>query len=271
MYNQSSLLELREEDMYKDIIKRRIKKSVRSAFAEYQAQEDVKTKFGDPAFGYISTTHPMFDTFFSRGENDHPKNIWRPGYTMIVYYIPFAEDIPRWDEEGKTTEEWMTAIRESRWLAMNVNAAIAELLTKVGRIYSRSSTMMDWDHEKHRYNWSNKIAGYLAGIGTFGPAGCLQTEYRFGGRVGSMMTDGVFVPKPETVSGEALDEEFQKVLTACCFQGARDVHCSEEMIAACPGGAIAEDGIDRAKCQAYCETIKESDPCPEMCGHCFGF
>ena len=254
-----------------DIIRRRIEKAVREAFAEYQAQEDVKTKFAEPAFGYISTVHPMFDTFFARGENDHPKNIWRPGYTMIVYYIPFAEDITRWDEEGNTTGEWLTAIEESRWLAMKVNAVIAEMLTKVGRIYSRSSTMMDWDHNKHRYNWSNKIAGYLAGIGTFGPAGSLVSEHGFGGRVGTMMTDGVYVKKPEAVDGVILDEEFQKVLTACCFAGAQNVSCSEEMIAACPGGAIAKNGIDRAKCQAYCETINEADPCPEMCGRCFRF
>ena len=257
--------------MNSDIIKRRIEKSVRQAFEEYQAQEDVKTRFADPVFGYISTTHPMFDTFFARGENDHPKNIWRPGYTMIVYYIPFAEEIDRWNEDGSTRKEWLTAIEESRWLAMKVNAAIAELLTKVGRIYSRSSTMMDWDHKKHRYSWSNKIAGYLAGIGTFGPAGSLISEYGYGGRVGTMMTDGVFVKKPEPVEGSILDEEFHKILTACCFAGADNVHCSEEMIAACPGGAIAEDGIDRVRCQAYCATINEADPCPEMCGRCFGF
>ncbi|MBQ9015873.1 MAG: hypothetical protein IJ109_07090 [Firmicutes bacterium] len=255
-----------------DIIKRRIEKRVKSAFAEYQAQEDVQTKFAEPAFGYISTIHPMFDTFFARGENDHPKNIWRPGYTMIVYYIPFAEDIPRFNEaDGTPNPAWLKAIEESRWLAMKVNAAIVEILTKVGRIYSRSSTMMDWDHEKHRYGWNNNIAGYLAGIGTFGPAGSLITEYGYGGRVGTMMTDGVYVKKPETVDGAVLDAEFQKVMTACCYAGARDVHCSQEMIAACPGGAIAEDGIDRGKCQAYCETINKADPCPQMCGRCFGF
>ena len=256
--------------MNTDVIRRRIMKSVREAFDEYQAQEDVSTKFGEPVIEYISTTHPMFDTFFARGENDHPKNIWRPGYTMIVYYIPFAEDLPRVTADGEAAPEWLTALKESRWLAMNVNAAIADILTKMGRIYSRSSSMMDWDHKKHRYSWSNKIAGYLAGIGEFGPAGILQTEYGFGGRVGTMMTDGVFVPKMEAVDGEVLDEEFRKVLSACCFKGAPGVRCSREMIEACPGGAISEDGIDRGLCQAFCETIHPSDPCPEMCGRCIG-
>ena len=255
-----------------DVIKRRIEKAVREAVCTYQEKEDVQTKFADPVIRYISTTHPMFDTFFARGENDHPKNIWRPGYTMIVYYLPFAEEILRFDEELQTTtQRWRTAMEESRWMAMAVNAAIAEMLTKVGRIYSRCSTMMDWNHKLHRYNWSNKIAGHLAGIGTFGPAGSLNSEYGYGGRVVAMMTDGVFVPKPEPVDGEILEEEFQKVLTACCFAGASDVHCSEEMITVCPGGAISADGIDRAKCQAWCETINQADPCPEMCGRCFGF
>ena len=70
---------------------------------------------------------------------------------------------------------------------------------------------------------------------------------------------------------EILDEEFQKVFTACCFQGARDVHCSEEMIAVCPGDAITADGIDRNKCSAYCRTLNETTPVPEVCGKCFRF
>ena len=257
--------------MNADIIKRRIEKSVEQAFADYQADAEVKTRFGDPVIRYISATHPMFDTFFARGENDHPKNIWRPGYTLIVYYIPFAEEIPRAAEDGKASPAWLTAMEESRWLAMKVNAVIAETLTKVGRIYSRSSSMMDWDHEKHRYGWSNKIAGFLAGIGTFGPAGSLKTESGHGGRVGTMITDGLYAAKPEPADGTALEEAFQKVLRDCCFRGAEGVHCSREMIDVCPGGAIAEDGIDRAACQAWCETIHKADPCPEMCGRCFGF
>lgn len=255
-----------------DIIKRRIENKVRQTVEAYQSREDVKTSFGEPQVRYISTVHPMFDTFFARGENDHPKHIWRPGYTLIVYYLPFAEDIPKAGQgEEKTNPDWLTAISESRWLAMEVNAAIAEMLTKVGRIYSRCSTMMDWNRKLHRYNWSNKIAGRLAEIGTFGPAGSLRTEYGYGGRVGTMMTDGVFLKKPEPVDAEVLEEKFQQILTECCFAGARGVRCSREMIEACPGGAIAEEGIDREKCQAYCASISEADPCPEVCGRCFGF
>lgn len=255
-----------------DIIKRRIEKRVRETVEAYQAREEVHTAFAPPRIAYISTTHPLFDTFFARGENDHPKKIWRPGNTLIVYYLPFAQEIPKAGPNGEGTDpRWLTALEESRWLAMEVNAAIADLLTKVGRIYSRCSTMMDWNKDLHRYHWSNKIAGWLAGIGDFGPAGCLRTESGFGGRVGTMMTDGVFVKKPEPVEAEILEEEFQKVLTRCCFAGAEKVSCSQEMIDACPAGAIADDGIHREKCQNYCASIHPADPCPEMCGRCFGF
>ena len=41
--------------MNADIIKRRIERNVKQAFADYQADAEVKTKFGDPVIGYISS------------------------------------------------------------------------------------------------------------------------------------------------------------------------------------------------------------------------
>ena len=40
--------------MNADIIKRRIERNVKQAFADYQADAEVKTKFGDPVIGYLT-------------------------------------------------------------------------------------------------------------------------------------------------------------------------------------------------------------------------
>ena len=254
-----------------DIIRSRIEEFIDRTVEEYQGRDDVTTKFGKAKLGFVSASDQMFDAFFARGENDHPKKIWRPGNTLIVYYLPFADEIPQADEKGNANPDWLKAIEDSRWLSMKVNDAIVDALREFGRLYSRLSTTVDWDYSKHRYEWSHKLAGYLAGLGTFGPAGSFQTDTGFGGRVGAMITDGYLAPFPDMRKGDELEKEFDEIMAACRYKGAGGAACSDEMIAACPGGAISEDGIDRGKCQDYCDTLRKGDPCPDVCGRCFGF
>ena len=258
-----------------DISKRNmrdIEESVRRTVAEFQERDDVKTRFGEPVIAYLSTTHPLFDTFFARGENDHPKNVYRPGNTLILHYVPWAEEIERSNEDGEeASQAWKDADRESLHLAMAINRTIKDTLDKVGRIHSNTSSMVDWDPEKHRYGWSNKIAAVIAGIGSFGPAGSLIVDGRCGGRAGSISTAALYADPVEEMDADQLEQYFEAVLKDCRFCGADGAPCGEEMIAACPGGAISEDGIDREKCQAWCERSDRYTPAPEACGKCFRF
>lgn len=250
---------------------RDIETNVRRTVEEFQKREEVVTSFGEPRIAYLAATHPLFDTFFARGENDHPKNIYRPGNTLIVHYVPWAEEIEKSNEGGsEPSEAWKQADRDSLHLAMAINRTIRDTLDKVGRIHSNTSSMVDWDKEKHRYSWSNKIAAVIAGIGSFGPAGSLRVDGRFGGRAGSVSTAALYAKAPEAMGAEALEERFEQVLRDCCFAGA-GASCGGEMIAACPGGAISPEGIDREKCQAWCENSDRYNPAPEVCGKCFRF
>ncbi len=258
-----------------DISKRnmtQIVENVRRTVEEFQAQESCKTRFGEPVVVFLSTTHPLFDTFFARGENDHPKNVYRPGNTLVVHYVPWAEDVAKGNESGgEPSPAWKDADRDSLWLAMAINKTIRATLDKVGRIHSNTSSMVDWDKEKMRYGWSNKIAGYVAGIGEFGPAGSLHAKTGYGGRVGTISTAALYAEEVGAMDGEELEAVFEQVMKDCRFLGAGGEPCGEEMIAACPGKAISAEGIDRAKCQAWCETIDAHTPAPEVCGKCFRF
>ena len=68
---------------------------------------------------------------------------------------------------------------------------------------------------------------------------------------------------------EQLEEIYQEIQRQYRIKGVKGVSCSQEMINACPAGAISEDGIDRKICQAYCKTIDEAIPSPDICGKCF--
>lgn len=258
-----------------DIAKRNmrdIEENVRRTVEEFQAQDNVKTKFGEPVIAYLSTTHPLFDTFFARGENDHPKNVYRPGNTLILHYVPWAEEVERSNEDGREpSQSWKDADRDSLWLAMAINRTIKDTLDKVGRIHSNTSSMVDWDKDRHRYGWSNKIAGVIAGIGQFGPAGSIRVNGRYGGRIGSISTAALYAEAADPMDAEELERIFEESLKSCRFLDAGGRECSEEMISACPGGAISAEGVDREKCQAWCETIDRYTPAPEVCGKCFRF
>ena len=249
-----------------------IENAVRDCVTAFQEREDIQTVFGEPQIAYLSTTHPLFDTFFARDMCDHPKNIYRPGNTLILHYVPIDPQICEGNLlQGQPSEGWVRANIESLWLAMDINRVIKDTLTKVGRIHSNTSGMVDWDLKKHRYSWSNKIAGFIAGLGELGPAGSFHGSQGYAGRVGSISTDALYSEPAEAMTAEQLEQVYEDVLRACCFEEADGVSCSDDMIKACPGGAIRREGIDRQKCQDFCLQFNRFNPCPEFCGKCFRF
>ena len=265
-----------------DIAKRNKQQIIENIVAtvdEFNARDDISTRFGEPVVVFLSTTHPLFDTFFARGENDHPKKIYRPGNTLIIHYVPWDGAVAKSNEgSNDPSEEWLAADRESLWLAMEINKVIKKTLDKVGRIHSNTSTMIDWDKEKHRYGWSNKIAAFIGGVGKLGPAGSLHVDGVYGGRAGSISTAALYADDIEMQAAdggqfdsEALEEMFRQVMRSTRFVGWSEEKCSDELIASCPGGAISSEGIDRQKCQNWCETIDKYTPAPEVCGKCFKF
>ncbi|WP_269478051.1 hypothetical protein [Hominibacterium faecale] len=251
-------------------IKEKILEAVKTAMKEFQEREDIKTKFGEPLVGYADTRNPIFDMYFSRNICDHPKKIYRPGNTAVVHFVPYAPEITESNRGGKEpSQAWLTAFNDSMWLSMRLNGVIREVLDGVGRLSSCTNTPTDWDEDLCREEWSHKLVAYAAGMGEFGPAGSFQTENGFAGRFGSIITDGCYAEEFKVLDSDQLEATYQEIQRQYCYQEAQGVSCSQEMIQACPAGAITEKGIDRKLCQAHCKTIDEYIPSPEVCGKCF--
>ncbi|MDO4546362.1 MAG: hypothetical protein Q4C25_09410, partial [Bacillota bacterium] len=172
-------------------IKNAIKENVKLAIKEFEAREDISTKFGEPIIGYADTKNPLFDMFFSRRLSEHPKGIYRPGNTVVLHFVPYAEEIVKSNETGgPPSEEWTRAFTESMWLSMRLNGVIRETLDTVGRLSSCTNTPTDWNESVFHEEWSHKMAAYAAGMGQFGPAGSFHTSNGFAGRLSSIITDG---------------------------------------------------------------------------------
>ena len=239
-------------------IKADIRKTVEDTVTEFQKDESVKTVFGKPEVGFVSSAHPFYDTLFARGVNDHPKKIYRPGYTVIVHYVPY--------EEGENS--FFDAVK----LTMEINGNLRRFLYKLGRLTSNTCIPVDWDRSKHREEWSSKFTAFMAGMGEFGPAGSFHVPGDFTrGIAGTIITDGLYADKPPEMTSEMLEEMYKDIQKACCFKGAEGVCCSDELINSCPAKAIDRDGIDRKKCQDYCEKINSHTPNSEVCGKCFSY
>lgn len=248
--------------------KRKLEREIRGAVERFQEREDITCRFGEPAVTYVSVDDVRFDMLFARGLNGHPREIYRPGRTIILYYLPFEEELVRANEAyGAPTEEWVNCFYESLWCAMAVNQTIREVVVGQGRLISGLSNMVSWDEEHCREDWSFKFAAAIAGLGEMGPAGSFHMNAKYGGRVGGMITDGMYADKPEALEGDKLQKALDELLAPCLYGGP----CSGEMIQACPGGAVTAEGIDRKLCRDYCRTINETTPVPEVCGKCFRF
>lgn len=251
-------------------IKAKIIEDVKAAIREFEARPDIKTRFGEPLIGYADSRNPIFDMYFSRTICEHPKRIYRPGNTIVVHFVPYALEITESNKIGKhPSEQWKTAFNESMWLSMRLNGVIREALDTVGRLSSCTNTPTDWDEERCREGWSHKLAAYAAGMGEFGPAGSFKTREGFAGRFSSIITDGIYAEAFEVLDNDALEAIYQEIQKQYRYKEAGGPVCSQEMIKACPCGAISENGIDKRMCQAYCKTIDEYIPSPEVCGKCF--
>ena len=196
-------------------LKRKLEKEIRGAVEQFQEREDITCRFGEPVVGYVSVDDVRFDMLFARGFNGHPREIYRPGRSIILYYLPFEEGIVRANEESETpTEEWVRSYYESLWLAMAVNQTIRQVIVGQGRLISNLSNMVSWDDEHCREDWSYKFAAAIAGMGEMGPAGSFHMNGNYGGRVGGMITDGMYADKPQILEGA----ELQKALSLQGYQ-----------------------------------------------------
>lgn len=251
-------------------IREKILRNVKEAIRAFESRSDIRTKFGEPLIGYADARNPLFDMYVSKTICDHPKRIYRPGNTVVIHFVPYAPEIAEGNRGGSQPScEWQAAFRDSMWLSMRLNAVIRETLDEEGRLSSCANIPTDWDETRCREEWSHKLAAYAAGMGQFGPAGSFRTKNGFAGRFGSIITDGQYAEAFEPLDADELEEVFARLQQQYCYKEAEGVVCGKEMIRACPAGAISDYGIDRVCCQAYCKTIDEYIPSPEVCGKCF--
>lgn len=255
-------------------LKSKLYEAVKRGLKVYEEESGKETRFGEPLIGYANTSEPVFDMYFDNGFCKHPRKVYNPARAIIVYFIPFPEDVVEKNRESREpSPEWVTAYHDSTWAMMKVNASITDELYKFGRLASICNTPGDWNESHCGPEWNFKIAANVAGLGDFGPNGCIMTEKGPAGRFGAILTDVNLVPDRDFGFGNSESrgaseenfEVFKNFMSGCCYEG----EISDEIIERCPCGAIKKDGINRKECQAYCKKIFDRVPTPDLCGKCY--
>ncbi|MGI6721632.1 MAG: hypothetical protein ACOX4I_03585 [Anaerovoracaceae bacterium] len=269
-------------------IKKRMKDNVESAALEWQSRPEHHVRYGTPVLGYVSADHPLFMTYFDHHVCSHPKEIWRPGNTVVLAAIPYSQETIDSNRGGdRPSQLWTDAFFDSMHLGMYLNRVIRDTLDEVGRIHSGTNSPTDWNEETHRPGWSHKLAAYAAGMGRFGIGGSFHTENGFCGRVTSILVDEHYAPfKEEDLEWQDNDHALQFAWLDSKYDRrppntieneygekldeiSETFNVSREAIASCPGKAISSAGVNMEKCQAFCKTVNEYTPSPEVCGKCF--
>lgn len=239
----------------------------------YLKENALATQFGKPVIGYAEANNPLFDIFFDRGENLHPKAVYRPGTTVIVHFLPFHREVLESNRGAhRVSQEWTRAMNESIMLSTRINSIIKETMAVAGHTVSGTALPGDWDTEKFAPEWNHKIAAFICGLGELSIGGSFQTAAGVAGRFGSVITDYPIelynVWRPEEIDEIRKDKEFYHRNS---FLWSPQVSESkrQELQQVCPAGAVSEAGIDREKCQDYCMGLDHPAPSPDACGKCW--
>ena len=232
---------------------RRILEAVNNTVAEFRKREDLECVFGEAVVKFTDAEDRLYDMFHEAGLSRKPKMTYRPGNTVITHYVPIVEK----------PCDMLRAHFESIWLAMEINRSIKGVFRDWGRLTSYTSCLVEWDEERHCYEWDDRIAAYVAGIGDIGPAGSLIVEGSYAGRASSILVD---ISLADKVEHEDVENVVATYLEKAYYA---PVSVPAELISACPGNAISDRSIDRKRCQEYCASINSYTPCPEVCGKCF--
>lgn len=257
-------------------MKARLMDAVKKGLRVYDEECGKQTRFKEPLVGYANTSEPLFDLFDDHGLCRLPRKVYNPARAIIVYFLPYQDEITESNKRSREpSEQWIQAYHDSTWAMMKVNAAISEEINRFGRLAAICNSPSDWDEKKCGPEWNFKIAAFVARLGDFGPNGCLVTEAGYAGRFGAVLTDINLAPENDhgfantksRADTPEMAKEYEGYLQKTRFKD----QCSQEMIRACPGNAITEEGIDRKACQQYCKTIFSHVPTPDVCGKCFMF
>jgi epoxyqueuosine reductase QueG len=177
--------------------------------------------------------------------------------SVVVWLLPFASGVAEGNAGGEwASRAWAAAYRAGNESNVELSRHLAARLAERGFRAATIAPTHQYDRLRLVAAWSHRHAARLCGLGSFGRHGLLITARGVAGRLCSLVTDAVLAPSPSPAP-EACLERLGGSCDAC--------------LAACPVGALREDGFDREGCHRRCLANGARHPdldAPAVCGKC---
>ena len=168
-------------------------------------------------------------------EHLHPHELLPGARSVIVFFIPFAEDLVRENKKGdRPCRNWGVAYVKTNDLIGRMSEAMSALFSAENFKCGLTPATHNFDESVLMARWSHKHLGHLAGLGRFGSHHMLITPAGCAGRLGSFVTEA-----------ELGDHPLIQTREACLLKAGKK--CGKCM-KACPVQALAEDGFYRRRC-----------------------
>ncbi|MBU0757169.1 MAG: epoxyqueuosine reductase [Nanoarchaeota archaeon] len=236
-----------------------IKNFVTGFVKNYSTIKKTKTTWKKPLVAYADANDPIFKDLKQIISSDHllPEDILPAAKSVIAFFIPFDEKIPKSNVSGKNCSiEWCYAYIETNQLIIDINDTLKDFLKQNGFDAAVTPPTHNFDEERLISNWSHKHVAYIAGLGKFGVHQLLITEQGCCGRLGSIVTE-VKVKATMRSNNEFCLFRTKGICLACVNK--------------CVNGALQKDSYDRHKCYEMClenDRFHEKLGTTDICGKC---
>jgi epoxyqueuosine reductase QueG len=236
-----------------------IEQLIADTVTDYARRPGVRTAWKAPLVAYAEAHDPLFAHMKQVVRSTHatPTELLATAQTVITYFLPFDESVPRSNQpEPYASEPWAVAYVETNALIRTLNARLAEALESQGYTSVVLPPTHNFDTESLLSDWSHKHVAYIAGLGQFGLHRMLITRRGSCGRLGSLVTSARFEPTPRSTQPACL-HTFNRSCLTC--------------VRRCPNGALTETQYDRHACYARClenDQRQQQLGLADVCGKC---
>lgn len=227
-------------------MKEKITKMIRSFVKEYEEQDNISTKWGEPLVGFADANDPYVLNLKELITPTHglPTDVVSNASIVIAYFVPFTKELAKTNGTPGdiASPEWALAYEETNAMFVKLNEYIVSELQKLGYNAGVSPEASTFDQKILKSNWSHRHFAKVAGLGTFGINNMLITKVGCCGRYSTIVTN--LDIKPDS----PLEDEL------CLYK--KNKSCGV-CVKHCPSGALTLDGYNRHKC--YVVLLKNAE------------